>query len=446
MTARSDLQETLSRREPTTGVASLILELGVDLPSQAKTELTNLAKGYRPFWMNDDFDVVVGAEHQLTTFDVLFPPFSFHVPAGVDPYNPGDLLDLRNKALELIAPGASSALGALAKGRHSNPTRKRLRFLKRFEKKIDRVAASIDLRQAQMQAKSRLAYRVQTDDKLTLAFCAYLAARANRRSIFLIGSQSKAQDIISDGVFKALEESDTTDWFAVAMVKPTRDVIERCTPEQRGELVGLFHGEMQRWADRLAMLWPSLPERMRDEMVMVKGVDSSRWNAFAGALNTMRSAWISATLACELDEVLDSYLPGKAPRLMASDLVWWYRNEGKELHEDTRMFAALPRPWEITSGQVEQGRNDILTAARKLGIDAQATGWVGPRHPQPLERPAPEPILVHGIVVSDPVLASSLRRCGAFSGKRLKHIEEMPEIERTVVSDGDRVVPVTSAA
>ncbi len=446
MTARNDLEQGLSRREPTTTVAAGILELGLELPPKISLELVRLAGARRLYhWSADDFDVVVGAERQLQIFEALFPDIDIDADASTT--DPLYLRQLVGNALALVTPDATSAIGALARGRHSHAVRKRLRFLHRLEGKAGRIASGLDLRHAQMQAKSRLAYRVNTSDGLSLAFCAYLAARANRRSIFQIGAQSRAQDTLSEALFQLLLDSDTTDWYAVAMVRPTRDVIERCKPEPRGELVGLFHGEMARWAERLSQLWPSLPERMRDEMVMVKGVDSSRWNAFAGALNTMRSAWISATLACELDEALDSYLPGKAPRLMASDVAWMYRNSGQDLHEDTRMFAALPKPWEVVLGSASQGRDDILAAARTLSVNAQASGWVGMRHPSPLERPAPEPTLVHGVVVSDPLLAASLRRCGVFSGKRLKHLEDMPEIERGVeVTENGTTIPTAHAA
>lgn len=297
-----------------------------------------------------------------------------------------------------------------------------------------------------MQAKSRLAYLVDADrlDDRALAFVAYLAARANRRSVFAVGEQSKAQDTLSDALEGLL--GDDTAWAQVALVKPTPRTLGRCTPAQRGELVGVFHANMHVAAAELAGLWAGLPERMHAEMVMVKGVDSSRWNAYAGALNTMRSAWLNAMNACDLGDALEDYLPGKAPRLMASDLVWAYRNQGKALHEDTRLFGALAHPWDVIRGDARQGRDDILRAAASLGVDAVACGWVGPRAPHDRQRPAAEPALVHGVVVTDAGLARTLRRCGAFSAKGLRHVDELPDaVIVDIVDDGVAIRPQVSA-
>jgi hypothetical protein len=211
--------------------------------------------------------------------------------------------------------------------------------------------------------------------------------------------------------------------------------------------MGKFHNEMTVAARHLGVLFLTLPVRMRAEMVMVKGVDSSRWNAYAGALNTMRSAWISATIAAGFDSVLDNYLPGKAPRLMAADLVWWARNMGQELHEDTRMFAKLPYPWEVINGDKKLNRAKILSVARKANVtNVDETGWVGPRTGVVSEVAAAEPITVHGIVVSDPYLAVMLRKSGAFSAKKFSPVEDlMTEVwDKQVETVGEKTYMVVS--
>lgn len=467
--ARGRLAESLTRRVPTWQVASDIIALNVvESGSDVHRELIELAGESRYGWygaMNDDFDRVDPVDTQLDTYGQLFPEIDraellLETLYGSD----GNYLTaLVRAALDRLGAGefetAAEALQAFSGADNretrqrivndlgANKTLKRLRFLRRFEQKIARYEDVLRLRRAQMQAKSRLAYMVSPDacDDLTLAFVAYLAARANRRSIFMLGSQSRAQDTISAGLEKLLESDSQANWGQIALVKPTKNVISRLDPRERGVLVGIFHAAMADAADALEGLYSHLPERMRAEMVMVKGVDSSRWNAYAGALNTMRSAWISAVLASSLAEILDSYLPGKAPRLMASDLVWWYRNSGQELHEDTRMFGALPHPWLVVSGQAQQGRQDVLDVAKELNVDALTSGWVGPRTVIELERPEAEPALVHGIVVSDPALARTLRRCGVFSGKQLKNMDELPAtVERGYLIDveRDRVAPV----
>lgn len=455
--ARLRLGKSLRRRVPTYEVASDILLLlageGIAADSKLYKRLSKLSKD-RPWWNSygdDDFDKVDPADSQLQTFYKLFP-----LRTSVDPLDVAGLRALASKARDWLgASSFNSAADALVNFREITPRekmsraglRKRLRFLRRFEEKIARVEDGLSLRHAQMAAKSRLAYQINTThiDDPTLAFVAYLAARANRRSIFMIGPQSRAKDKIVEGLFDLLEQNPGTNWFQVALVMPTPKVMGHLTQEQLGILIGRSHLMMASCADRLSELFELLPERMRDEMVMVKGVDSSRWNAYAGAFNTMRSMWINAVLASTMAPILESYLPGKAPRLMASDLVWWYRNSGQPLHADTRMFTALPRPWDVIHGTASLGREEILLIASQFGdVDAKKTGWVGPRAAEKAERPKAESPLVHGIVVTDPLLAKNLRRCGVFSGKELKHLDDLPNAIRRHETTGDRVVPVVS--
>lgn len=449
---RTQLASSLRRRTPTWEVARLILELEIDgLPRGLRRDLSQLAGGARwSYEVFDDFDLVDPADSQLATFAELFAEIE---TSDVDASDPNAIRGLVVAALRSLGIvdhlSAEAALAAFATleapaGVGRARMRKRLRFLRRLEQKAARVEDTTRLRYAQMQAKSRLAYRIDADacDDVSLAFCAYLAARANRRSIFQLGPQSRAQDSISDGLERLLKQAPAAAWGQIALVKPTPAVIGQLPPDERGKLVGMFHAALADAASALGELYAQLPERMRREMVMIKGVDSSRWNAYAGALNTMRSAWISAMIAAGLEGTFDSYLPGKAPRLMASDLVWWARESGQDLHEDTQLFAVLPHPWQVISGVASQGRDAILAAAAHVGLSPSVheSGWIGPRTAVELERPAAEPALVHGVVVGDPKLAATLRRCGVFSAKQVRDVEHLPQaLTRGEVRDGRRV-------
>ncbi|WP_217925150.1 hypothetical protein [Miltoncostaea oceani] len=460
---RTFLEESLGRRAATPDVARAIVALEIPgLPVPLRRELEQLAGSRSDFSfetsMPSDFERVVAADDQLRTLERLFDGLDVdHTRAGEPSYLEGRLV----VALTMLgAPAGASALDALRAraelaraGNAPSPgaLHKRLRFLRRFEQKIERMRLNTEFRQAQMQAKSRLAHAVggRDCDDLTLAFVSYLAARANRRSMFLFGAQSRAFDSISEALHAVMREREGVNWFAVAHVMPTTPVIGRLSVAERGSLIGLFHEQMVVSANRLGVLWSSLPERMREEMVMVRDVDSSRWNAYAGSFNTMRSAWIAAMRAADLEDALDAYLPGKAARLMASDLVWGYRALGEELHEDTRMFSALPHPWTVIAGEAEQGRNDIIAKATTLSVDALATGWVGPRSPTPIEIARAEPELVHGIAIADPALAARLRRAGAFSGKTGGARADLPDTlmlgwERA--ANGTAVYPVVHPA
>jgi hypothetical protein len=462
MDARTELAQSLGRRYPTHLVARAVLRL-VDregdlvLPDPLREELARLS---HPRWgdpaMSDDFDRPAPVTpERLATYERLFgvSPWTAH------PSWPADVRGLVGEGLGELGLDCDSAERALADRLWTAASvfspageRKRLRFLRRLEQKAARLDDAWRLRRAQMKAKSRLAYAVDPSglDDLELAYAAYVTARANRRSMFVLGPQSRMRDEIVAGLERLLFARDPAGreaaWGELALVRPVPEVLALCAPERRGELIGTFHAEMTDAALALRDLYGSLPRRMRAEMVAVKGVDSSRWNAHAGALNAMRSAWLNATLACGLD-VRDEYLPGKAPRLMASDLAWWYRESGQDLHEDTTLFAALPKPWDVVLGAATLTRADVEAAAERQGVDA-STGWTGPRRGEEPERPEPEPALVHGIAVSDPRLAKTLRRCRVFSGREHRYIDELPEdLLRVQVSDGRRVSqPVVGAA
>jgi hypothetical protein len=116
---------------------------------------------------------------------------------------------------------------------------------------------------------------------------------------------------------------------------------------------------------------------------------------------------------------------------MAADVVWWARNSGQELHIDTRLFATLPRPWDVISGKESLTREEILAKAKAFGVDnVLETGWIGPRVAVEAETPEVEPATVHGVVIGDPALAAALRKAGFFSGKRIKaqHVEAVYEL------------------
>lgn len=458
--ARQTLAESLTRRVSTVTVAKAVVELNV-VPATSKLgrELKKLSEGYVSNWMHDDFDRVIPVASQLDSFAALFPTVNLDSVKELDVYVPGYVESYRKVIASALNPLNVDGLtaGAAYKNRYSLTVPelvskkafvKRLRYLAFFEEKVARVEDVLQLRHAQMQAKSRLAYKVNPEllDDITLSYIAYVAARANRRSLFMLGGQSKAFDNISQGLKKLIPT--TAAWDQVAYVAPVSEVFSKISDEKLGELAVTFNKEMTVAALKLGELWPSLPVRMRDEMVMVQGVDSSRWNAYAGAFNTMRSAWISVMLKSGLGDVLDVYLPGKAPRLMAADIVWWARQSGRELHEDTRLFAMLPKPWDVVNGlHTDNGvtltKGEIVAAIEELKVEkAYKSGWVGPRTDVELEVAAAEPASVHGVVISDPMLAPALRKMGVFSGKANKSGKTIVGLDREVIVDGDRVTPV----
>lgn len=125
-------------------------------------------------------------------------------------------------------------------------------------------------------------------------------------------------------------------------------------------------------------------------------------------------------------------------RLMAADLAWWHQRSGSNLDPNTKVWSALPLPWQVLSGDIACTRADVEQACAAAGLDAAATGWTATptKHRVAAFKPTPE--LVHGVTIADPVWASLLRRAGVFSGKGIK-----PELAADAVHGLDSGVVVS---
>ena len=105
---------------------------------------------------------------------------------------------------------------------------------------------------------------------------------------------------------------------------------------------------------------------------------------------------------------------------MAADVAAWHRMEGATVHDDTPVWAALPKPWDVLAGRTGCSRSDIESACRRYGISTEKTGWSAPRPRIAVDAWRPTPESVHGVVVGHPALALFLRKVGAFSGKSIR--------------------------
>jgi hypothetical protein len=107
-------------------------------------------------------------------------------------------------------------------------------------------------------------------------------------------------------------------------------------------------------------------------------------------------------------------------RLMAADVAMWHRSAGGKVHTDTDVWAALPLPWRVLSGDETCTREQVEQACERFGIDPLKSGWLARRGRKHVESFEPTPELVHGVVVSSPLMARAMRRAGVFSGKVFK--------------------------
>lgn len=260
-----------------------------------------------------------------------------------------------------------------------------------------------------------------TGDLRTACFLAYFGARCNLRSEFTNGAQVRAFDTVSETLLNICFNKASTNWWAIAHLYPDAKVLARLSEAQRGELLGKYAAVMDDIAGLLREVWQKT-EVNTQTMIVRRGNDSTTWNNTAGAWNRAREGWFALVEALGIDALLDELCPGKVPRLMAADVAYWHRATGGDIHPDTRVWAELPLPWEVFSGEKACGRAQVEEVCARHGVNAEKTGWTQPRPSAKAVAFTPTPELVHGCVVTHPVLAKILRDMGVYSGKKLKNV------------------------
>jgi hypothetical protein len=218
---------------------------------------------------------------------------------------------------------------------------------------------------------------------------------------------------------KRCTESGTANWYAIAHVYPEPTVVAHLDDVQKGRLLGVAYDMMHDCTELLRELWRAGGIDAA-EMIVQRGNDSTTWNLTAGAWNKIRETWLSMLHAMGMEGILDEMCPGKVMRLMAADVAYWHRMSGGAVHPDTLVWAALPRPWDVLSGEARCGRQMVIDECTKYGVEWKKSGWVLYAPPKDnVAKFEPTPELVHGVVVSSPTLAASLRKLGVFSGKEV---------------------------
>ena len=257
----------------------------------------------------------------------------------------------------------------------------------------------------------------------TACFVAYMTANLGRRSAFTNGPQARAFDDIAAMLFRRCAErapgSPPANWFAIAHVFPRRDVLDGLADEQRLHLLGRALGVLRDASVLLRWTWEQSDINLQT-MIVRRGNDSSTWNMLAGAWNRARDYWIALLQAMGHDATFDLFLPGKVMRLMAADVAVWHRLTDGDLHGDTAVWAELPKPWEVLSGEATCTRELVEQTCRRYGLDPERSGWTAARPRTAVAAWTPTFDMVHGIAVADPELATLLRRIGVFSGKSLR--------------------------
>ncbi|WP_395752153.1 hypothetical protein [Prosthecobacter sp.] len=304
---------------------------------------------------------------------------------------------------------------------------KLFRFLRRFERKLNTYLREQKKYEFTRVGKSGLAVHLSWEDFSSHAnsavFISYYSARCNMRSVFTNESQQRPYDEIADMLFHRMRrEPSRSNWWAVAHLHPDRTVLERLTDGQKGKLLGIWLSKLQGIAELLGEVWEK-SKIQRATMIVRRGNDSSTWNNTANAWNRARQSWVALLHSMGMEEELDALCFGKVLRLMAADVAAWHQRSGGDLDPDTKVWAELPLPWEVLTGQAGCTRKQIEEVCFKHGVDPIKKGWIAPPPTRRVEKFQPTPELVHGVAVSNPQVALLLRKAGWFSGQWLSDLE-----------------------
>ena len=311
---------------------------------------------------------------------------------------------------------------------------KLFRFLARFEKKLNTYILEQKKFDATLISKSSLASKITKSDFFAstnaACFIAYYVARCNRRSMFTNTSQDKSFDKLSKMLLDRFKANPCREgWRAIAHVMPDIEVIKNLHDDDKFQLYTKWLEILADVADLLKQTW-RVSQFDRMTMIVNRGDDSSTWNILAGAWNSARKSYISLLFALGLEEQLENVCFGKVMRLMAADVVMWHRSSGGNLDPDTQVWANLPAPWEVFTENATCTKSTVQLTCEKFKVDPIAKGWIAPvSNRKPVEfKPTPE--LVHGVAISNPKLATVLRKAGWFSGKKATSINEDVHVER----------------
>ncbi|MEV6155626.1 hypothetical protein AB0L53_35330 [Nonomuraea sp. NPDC052129] len=424
-----ELHGSLDRRYRPEDVADLVLRaLDGSVSRRERVLLERAAKhsARRQGWfssMSADYARPVGGARQVAAATRLFDR-----TVEVDPDDPESLLefaatmgrDIRwtpqrtDFLADRLNRDARETAGMELSKRQYN---RRFRMLRRIAAKTATLGIEQDKRRLLMVGVTGFGTDIPLErflaDADAACFVAYFTARRKlRREFSLSGRENPFDEIAAMSLKRCLAGSD---WWMVAQVRASPDVLEHLSEQERGRLLGQWSAVMRHSADLLRERWN--PDTDRTTMIVRRGDDSTTWNNLATAYNAARSGWLACLASLGALDLLEVACPGKTMRLMASDLVAWHSGD---VDPNTAVWAALPLPWEVLDGSADCTRTEVEAACRTAKLDPERSGWTAPaaRRGVAVFRPTPE--LVHGVSIADPVWAGLLRRAGVFSGKHIK--------------------------
>jgi len=440
------LYASLKLRQRPEDVAEIILEvLKNDMSSVERKILNRVAKGalkrktlgYTS--MSQEFSEAVGAKQQINTAIEIF---NLKNVDKLDGNNIEEIKDFLNQTSHLIFKDVGKnnfvadrlnkverkELGLDLSKRAYN---KKWRLLKRLENKLE-----IKKVEFQKIAKHGLVHHLEFEefakDLDTACFIAYYNSRCNLRSVFTNKSQVRpfdeicdllfkrclGQQRVSNGLFrrnKMVAKKANANWYAISYIYTSQNVLQNLSDHEKGILLGKWTSVIQEIAKLLGTIWEK-NHINRKTMIVKRGDDSTTWNNTAGAWNKARDQWMNLIYALGLDFILEEVCFGKVMRLMAADVVAWHKYSGGNLDPNTFVWNKLPLPWEVFKANKKCTKAMVVKYCKAAGIDAEKSGWIAPKK-HGIEKYKPTPELVHGVEVSNPFLATVLKKNKYFSGK-----------------------------
>lgn len=312
---------------------------------------------------------------------------------------------------------------------------KKWRLLTRIENKLLKFIRESKKVEFQKISKHGLVHTLDftnfSSDINTACFIAYYNSRCHLRSVFTNQSQDRPFDEISEMLLNRCKAATTkffgffiknkskrpnsTNWWAISHVYTSQEILSNLTDEQKGILLGRWTTILQEIAELLDEVW-SVNNISRETMVVKKGNDSTTWNNAAGAWNKARDNWMNSIYSLGLDSILEEICFGKVLRLMAADVVAWHYTTGGKLDPNTEVWNNIPLPWEVFQNKAVCNKELVIKYCKQAGLDPEKSGWIAPKvHGVAAFKPTPE--LVHGVTISNPFLATVLKKHNYFSGK-----------------------------
>jgi hypothetical protein len=431
------LYDTLKARSRPEDIAEMILSLNSSglsivektlLEKAAAGSLKRNLSGYTS--MMQTFATAIGAGKQVATAIEIFKLDNIEA-AGYDDY------DQIEQFIQAVSPIIQKPVGQndFKVDRFNKEQRKmrgldlskrnynkKWRLLKRLEKKLLTFAREVRKNEFQQIAKHGLAHHLDLEnfskDIDSACFIAYYTARCNLRSQFTVAGQQRPFDEISEMLLARC--TNNSNWWAIAHVYTSGEVLSHLTDEQKGLLLGRWTSILQDIALLLEEIWKS-SDINKETMIVKRGNDSTTWNNTAGAWNKGRDNWMNLLYGMGMEYVLDELCFGKVLRLMAADVAAWHQSIGGKLDPNTEVWNKLPLPWEVFAGKAVCTKQLVQQYCTLAGIDAEKTGWIAPRIHGVVDF-TPTPELVHGVAVSNPFLATVLKKHKYFSGKEVKRL------------------------